>query len=104
MKLETKSELLSSMTDIEIAQILAQRGMIKSSDWHKLKNNRIAQATQQLTASLVYLLNGETEEALLRINQAQGWLNHSIKPLPCPTHGQKKTHKNMSNEKEGLTG
>jgi len=86
---ETKSNL-EEMSNLEIARILAERMTISSSDWHKLKNNRKAQAAQQLTASLVYLLNGETEEALLRINQAKGWLDRSIDPLPCPTHGHKK--------------
>lgn len=87
--IETKSNI-EQMSDLEIARILAERMTISSYDWHKLKNNRKAQAAQQLTASLVYLLNGETEEALVRINQAQGWLDRSIDPLPCPTHGHKK--------------
>lgn len=87
--IETKSNL-GQMSDLEVARILAERMTISSYDWHKLKNNRKAQAAQQLTASLVYLLNGETEEALIRINQAQGWLDRSIDPLPCPTHGHKK--------------
>lgn len=87
--IETKSNL-EEMSNLEIARILAERMTISSYDWHKLKNNRKAQAAQQLTASLVYLLNGETEEALVRINQAQGWLDRSIDPLPCPTHGHKK--------------
>ncbi|PHV62504.1 DUF6439 family protein [Cyanobacterium aponinum] len=95
--LEIKSNI-EDMSNLEIAQVLAQRMMISSYDWHKLKNNRKAQAAQQLTASLVYLLNDETEEALTRINQAQGWLNHTVNPLPCPTHGHKKTHRNMSKE------
>ncbi len=86
---ETKSNL-EAMSNLEIARILAERMTISSYDWHRLKNNRQAQASQQLTASLVYLLNGETEEALLRIHQAQGWLDRSIDPLPCPTHGHKK--------------
>lgn len=87
---ETKSSI-EQMSDLEIARILAERMTISSYDWHKLKNNRKAQAAQQLTASLVYLLNGEIEEALIRINQAQGWLERSIAPLPCPTHGHKKS-------------
>ncbi len=82
------------LNDIELAKLLAQRVTISSYDWHKLKNNRQAQAAQQLASSLVYLLNGETEEALQRINQAQGWLNHTINPLPCPSHG----HKHISRE------
>ncbi len=61
---------------------------ISNYDWHKLKNNRQAQAGQQLASSLVFLLNNQPEEALTRIQQAQGWLDKSIKPLPCPTHGK----------------
>ena len=54
------------------------------------KNNRKAQAGQQLASSLVFLLNNQPEEALARVNQAQGWLNKTINPLPCPTHGNHK--------------
>lgn len=94
MKLETKSpsDLLAEMTTREIAQILAERATIQPSDWHRLKNNRQAQAMQQLAASMIYLLHGETAEALERINQAQGWLNHTINPLPCPSHGKKENN------------
>lgn len=81
---------LENLSNLELAKLLAQRVSISSYDWHKLKNNRQAQAAQQLASGLVYLLNGETEEALQRINQAQGWLDQSINPLPCPSHGQKK--------------
>lgn len=91
--MKTQSPLnsqIEELTNIELAQLLAQRVTISSYDWHKLKNDRQAQAAQQLASSLVYLLNGQTEEALQRINQAQGWLDRSISPLPCPTHGHKK--------------
>lgn len=91
LNIESKS-VASPMTNLELAQLLAEKMTISSYDWHKLKNDRQAQALQQLTSSLVYLLNDQPEEALLRINQAQGWLDRSIKPLPCPTHGHKKTH------------
>jgi hypothetical protein len=86
LNVESKSVGMD-MSNLELAQLLAEKMTISSHDWHKLKNNRKAQALQQLTSSLVYLLNDQPEEALLRINQAQGWLDHSIKPLPCPTHG-----------------
>lgn len=91
LNVESKS-VATQMTNLELAQLLAEKMTISSYDWHKLKNDRQAQALQQLTSSLVYLLNDQPEEALLRINQAQGWLDRSIKPLPCPTHGHKKTH------------
>lgn len=92
------NSVMENLSNLELAKLLAQKVTISSYDWHKLKNNRQAQATQQLAASLVYLLNGETDEALQRINQAQGWLDHTISPLPCPSHGKKKTHKDISLE------
>lgn len=88
-QLQTKS-LLEEMNTLELAQLLAQKVTISSYDWHRLKNDRQAQALQQLASSLVYLLNDQPDEALERINQAKGWLDRSIKPLPCPTHGHKK--------------
>jgi hypothetical protein len=86
LNVESKS-VTTDMSNLELAQLLAEKMTISSYDWHRLKNNRKAQALQQLTASLVYLLNDEPEEALERINQAQGWLDRTIKPLPCPSHG-----------------
>ena len=59
------------------------------SDWHRLKGNRQAQAQQQLATALVFLLNNQPDEALAHINQAAGWLDRSISPLPCPGHGPK---------------
>lgn len=79
---------VKELTTLELAQILAEKMTISTGDWHKLKNNRLSQAGQQLASSLVYLLNDQPEEALERIKQAQGWLDKSIKPLPCPTHGK----------------
>ncbi len=79
-----------NLSELELAQLLALKLTISSYDWHKLKNDRKAQALQQLASGLVYLLNDETQEALERISQAQGWLDKSIKPLPCPSHGHKK--------------
>lgn len=92
MNLDTKTKIdksVAELTTLELAQILAEKMTISSNDWHKLKNNRQAQARQQLASSLVFLLNDQPEEALERIKQAQGWLDKSIKPLPCPTHGGK---------------
>ncbi|BAQ64851.1 DUF6439 family protein [Geminocystis sp. NIES-3709] len=98
MSLNVESKSVTNMSDLELAQLLAEKMTISSYDWHKLKNNRKAQALQQLASSLVYLLNDEPEEALQRINQAQGWLDRSINPLPCPTHGHKKTHGDVREE------
>ena len=75
---------------LALAQQLAQQLTIQPHDWHRLKNNRQAQAKQQLATALVYLLNDNPEEALTRIEQAAGWLNQSISALPCPEHGSPK--------------
>jgi hypothetical protein len=34
------------------------------------------------------LLKEQPQEALVRLNQAAGWLDHSISAPPCPTHGK----------------
>ncbi|MDG2991744.1 DUF6439 family protein [Candidatus Synechococcus calcipolaris G9] len=60
---------------------------IDSQDWHRLKGNRRARALEQTAAALVYLLKDQPEEALLRLEQATGWLDRSIKAPPCPSHG-----------------
>lgn len=80
---------LEEFTTLELAQILSDRMRITPNDWHKLKSNRKAQAGQQLASALVFLLKDENQEALERIKQSSGWLDKSISPLPCPTHGNK---------------
>lgn len=72
----------------ELAQILAQKTTIMPNDWHRLKSNRQAQALQQITSALVFLLKNQPEEALPRLKQAVGWLDKSISAPPCPTHGK----------------
>jgi hypothetical protein len=84
-----KTELSQKLSTLELAQLLAEKMAIAPNDWHRLKNNRNAQAGQQLASALVFLLKNETEETLQRINQAKGWLDKSISPLPCPSHGNK---------------
>lgn len=79
-------ETLENLAPLELAQILASKLAIAPNDWHRLKANRQAQASQQLAAALVYLLKNESQEAIDRIDQAKGWLDKSIAPLPCPTH------------------
>ena len=86
------TDSLQDLTTIELAQVLATRLAIAPNDWHRLKSNRKAQASQQLAAALVFLLKEQPEEALLRINQAQGWLDRSISAPPCPTHGHQSQH------------
>ena len=81
---------LNEMTNLELAQALAERLAIAPSDWHRLKANRQAQALQQVTAALVFLLKDDAGESLVRLNQATGWLDRSVSPPPCPTHGAAK--------------
>jgi hypothetical protein len=88
-KLIKKNELLKEFSTLELAQILAERMAISPQDWHRLKGNRQVQAGQHLASALVFLLKDEPLEALARLKQSSGWLDQSISPLPCPTHGHK---------------
>jgi hypothetical protein len=81
---------LNDLTSLELAQALAERLIITPDDWHRLKSNRQAQAMQQISAALVFLLKNNSSEALARLNQASGWLDRSISAPPCPTHGTAK--------------
>jgi uncharacterized small protein (DUF1192 family) len=83
----SNTEALQSLSTLELAQALAERLAIAPNDWHRLKANRQAQSAQQLSAALVFLLKQQPQEALMRINQAAGWLDRSISAPPCPTHG-----------------
>lgn len=76
-----------TVSSLELAQALAQRLAITPNDWHRLKNNRKAQAQQQIVSALVFLLKDQPPEALDHLNQAVGWLDRSISALPCPGHG-----------------
>ena len=82
---------VAALTDLELAQTLAERLAIKPVDWHRLSSDRRLRASEQLAAALVFLLKQNSEEALVRVEQATGWLNHSLKAPPCPTHGERKT-------------
>lgn len=84
---QSNSEVTESLSTLELAQALAERLAIAPNDWHRLKANRQAQAAQQLSAALVFLLKEQPQEALARLNQATGWLDRSISAPPCPTHG-----------------
>ena len=84
----TQTKGLNSYTTLELAQALAERLAIAPNDWHRLKANRQAQASQQAAAALVFLLKERPEEALAYLNQAAGWLDRSISAPPCPTHGK----------------
>lgn len=85
----TAASVLEQLSDLEIAQVLAQRFAIAPQDWHRLKGNRKAQARQSVAMALVFLLNDREDDAIAHLQQATGWLDKSIKPLPCPSHGEK---------------
>lgn len=85
---QSKREILEPLSDLELARVLAERLAIAPSDWHRLKANRKAQAAQQAAAALVFLLNDLPDEALVRFQQASGWLDRSISAPPCPGHGK----------------
>ena len=83
----TKTNSLSELSTLELAQALAERFTITPNDWHRLKSNRKARAGEQAAAALVFLLKEQPEEALVRFQQASGWLDRSICAPPCPSHG-----------------
>lgn len=85
----TKTNTLCECSTLELAQALAERLSIKPNDWHRLKSNRKARASEQAIAALVFLLKDQPEEALARFQQATGWLDRSICAPPCPTHGDR---------------
>ena len=87
-----KTDSLKELTTLELAQALMERLTISPNDWHRLKSNRNARASEQAAAALVFLLKEQPEEALLRLNQASGWLDRSISAPPCPTHGHNRDH------------
>ncbi|NEO11697.1 MULTISPECIES: DUF6439 family protein [unclassified Moorena] len=82
-----KTDAKIEPSTLELAQALAERLAIRPNDWHRLKSNRSARASEQAAAALVFLLNEHPEEALERLRQASGWLDRSISAPPCPTHG-----------------
>lgn len=84
----TSSELLEQVSTIELAQELAHRLGITPAEWHQLKGNRKAQASQQAAAALVFLLKDRPKEALMHLDRASKWLDRSISAPPCPTHGK----------------
>ncbi|PZV13801.1 MAG: hypothetical protein DCF22_10135 [Leptolyngbya sp.] len=72
----------------ELAQALMAKLTITDKDWHRLKSNRKARASEQAIAALVFLLKNQPEEALPRLQQAVNWLDRSISAPPCETHGK----------------
>ena len=86
---QSQQKVLADLSDVELAQALVERSAIAHQDWHRLKGNRKAQAQQQLTAALVFLLKDQPQEALQHLHQASGWLDGSLSSPPCPSHGSK---------------
>lgn len=87
------NKVSTELTDLELAQVLAERSVIAHQNWHRLKGNRQAQAKQQLTSALVFLLKNQPEEALPHIEQAAGWLNGSLASPPCPDAQKRKQNR-----------
>ena len=81
-----QSELIEK-DSLELAQALAAKLAIAPNDWHRMKANRKAQASQQLSAALVFLLNDNPEAALTHLQQAEGWLDKTLSAPKCPSHG-----------------
>lgn len=81
---------LNDISTLELAQALMARLSISPDDWHRLKSNRNARASEQVAAALVFLVKNEPQEAQARLEQAVGWLDKSISAPPCPTHGHKR--------------
>lgn len=79
---------LQQFTAEDLAQALMAKLAITDKDWHRLKTNRKARASEQVAAALVQLLKDQPDEALARLQQATGWLDRSISAPPCPTHGK----------------
>jgi hypothetical protein len=86
--LSTPQDPLAEASPLELAQALAARLSIAPGDWHRLKSNRKARASEQAATALVYLLKDQPDESLARLQQAAGWLDRSISAPPCPTHGK----------------
>ncbi len=91
---ESKNMQLSTdtnnLTTLELAQVLMDRLGISPNDWHRLKSNRKARASEQAAAALVFLLKDRPEEAIAHLEQSTGWLNRSISAPPCHTHGERR--------------
>lgn len=73
---------------LDLANALATKLAIAPNDWHRMKGNRKAQAGQQLSAALVFLLNDNPEAALTHLQQAEGWLDKTLAAPKCPDHSR----------------
>jgi hypothetical protein len=88
LSLMSLTSQLNKISTLELAQALMERLSISPNDWHGLKSNRNARASEQLAAAMVFLLKNQPQEAQARLEQAVGWLDKSISAPPCPTHGK----------------
>jgi len=80
------TDALSTVSTLDLAQALLERLTITEKDWHRLKANRSARASEQAAAALLFLLKDQAPDALVRLQQAVGWLDRSISAPPCPSH------------------
>ncbi|MBD2138433.1 hypothetical protein H6F32_12730 [Anabaena sp. FACHB-1237] len=92
----SQPDQLHDISTLELAQVLMTRLGISPDDWHRLKSNRNARASELVAAALVFLVKNEPQEAQARLEQAVGWLNKSISAPPCPTHAHHKELKTHS--------
>ncbi|MBD2443776.1 hypothetical protein H6G25_11380 [Dolichospermum sp. FACHB-1091] len=83
----SQTSQLHEISTLELAQALMERLRITPEEWHRLKSNRNARASEQVAAAIVFLVKNEPQEAQARLEQAVGWLDKSISAPPCPTHG-----------------
>jgi len=83
----SQTSQLNEISTLELAQALMERLRITPEEWHRLKSNRNARASEQVAAAIVFLVKNEPQEAQARLEQAVGWLDKSISAPPCPTHG-----------------
>ena len=86
---------VNSLTALELAQALIDKLSISPNDWHRLKANRKARASEQAAAALVFLLKDQPDEAVTRFEQAISWLNRSISASPCPHHSYHGSHRHQ---------
>ncbi len=84
-----KTSPLNEVSTLELAQALMERLSISPNDWHRLKSNRNARASEQAAAAVLYLVKNQPQEAIVRLEQAVGWLDKSISAPPCESHGNK---------------
>lgn len=82
-----KQQSQPAINTLELAQKLTQHLTITPETWHRLKANRRARALEQAASAIVFLLKDQPQEALIRLQQAVGWLDCSLSAPPCPTHG-----------------